>query len=123
MHACISGPPAGHASSQSLQELLSKVGEGAEEQVMEGAFTRVLQSTQQVPLEDVPNTGVPPELEQRLSAVFVEQFQNADSQYGTRSQTVVAVWRSGLAVVQERLRAPDGEMQHSREAFQIHLHS
>lgn len=99
------------------------MGEASEEQIVEGAFAQVLQSTKQVPLEEVPHTGVPPELEQRLSAVFVEAFQNADSQYGTRSQTVVAVWRSGHAVVQERLRAPDGKMQHSREAFQIPMRS
>jgi len=72
-----------------------------------GLFDAVLGDTTRAPASALPATGVPPAIEHRLSATFVEPvdlFANGVT-YGTRSQTGVAVWRDGRALLRERSAA------------------
>ncbi|KAF8059408.1 TANGO2 [Scenedesmus sp. PABB004] len=53
--------------------------------------------------EALPLTGVGEELDRRLSSIFVEPFEMQPGvRYGTRSQTVIAVWRDGRVEQRER---------------------
>lgn len=57
------------------------------------------------PPEQLPLTGVGEHLDQMLSSIFVEPFANnmkPGVQYGTRSQTIIAVWQDGCVQVRER---------------------
>ena len=105
-----------------MQGLLSELEDSPSEQQVVGRAFELLQHQQQVPLADVPATGVPPEIEQRLSPIFLQPFKFNGRHYGTRSQTVVLVWRLGEAVMQEHLREVDGSIaQRSRQEFRIEV--
>ncbi len=60
-----------------------------------------LADEQRARVEDLPDTGVPPALEHRLSAPFI---RGAD--YGTRASTVLLVDRAGKATLSERSFGP-----------------
>eukprot|EP00775_Hariotina_reticulata_P009563 gene9563-9726_t len=52
--------------------------------------------------------GVGPDLDHRLSSIFIEPFEmQPGTMYGTRSQTVIAVWRDGR--VEQRERYVEGQ--------------
>ena len=106
-----------------LQSVLAGVSEATEEeQLLEQIFDRVLGDRQQLPLDAVPATGMPPWVEQRLSPVHLRPFAFDSRCYGTRSQTVALVWRSGRAVACERSIDADGQVMHTaKEEFQIRL--
>ena len=52
---------------------------------------------------ELPDTGVGPELERRLSPVFIR-----GSAYGTRASTIIAVDHHGRGYIHERRFGPDG---------------
>ncbi|WP_267120563.1 NRDE family protein, partial [Xanthomonas sacchari] len=52
---------------------------------------------------DLPDTGVGPDLERRLSPAFIR-----GSEYGTRASTIVAVDAAGHGWIHERRFGPDG---------------
>ena len=64
---------------------------------------RALASEALAPLHELPNTGIPPERELRLSAPFVRH-----GSYGTRASTVILVDDTGRATLIERGFGPDG---------------
>ncbi|MGH8184184.1 MAG: NRDE family protein [Rhodanobacteraceae bacterium] len=55
---------------------------------------------------ELPDTGVGPELERRLSPVFVR-----GERYGTRATTLMAMDRAGGGVIEEHRFGPDGVVQ------------
>ncbi|MCW0373720.1 NRDE family protein [Xanthomonas sacchari] len=55
---------------------------------------------------DLPDTGVGPDLERRLSPAFIR-----GSEYGTRASTIVAVDAAGHGWIHERRFGPDGVFQ------------
>lgn len=59
---------------------------------------------------DLPDTGVPLELERRLSAIFVRA--TADSAYGTRSSTVLVVGRNNEVFFDEQEWNTDASQSH-----------
>lgn len=52
--------------------------------------------------EDLPQTGMPEEIEHLMSSIFIEPCELKGDAYGTRSQTVVVIPRNGKAQVHER---------------------
>ena len=50
--------------------------------------------------------GVPAEMDEACSSIFVPELPMSGAAYGTRSQTVVAVWTSGTIEAHERSLAP-----------------
>ncbi|WIA36095.1 hypothetical protein OEZ86_007446 [Tetradesmus obliquus] len=53
--------------------------------------------------KELPLTGVGEETDRKLSSIFVEPFDMQPGvQYGTRSQTIIAVWRDGRVEQRER---------------------
>lgn len=52
---------------------------------------------------DLPSTGVPLDLERRLSSTFIK-----DARYGTRASTLIAIDRDGAGWIAERRFGPDG---------------
>ncbi|NYZ61264.1 NRDE family protein [Luteimonas deserti] len=66
-----------------------------------------LRDTRPAPAASLPDTGIGPALERRLSPVFIE-----DADYGTRCSTVVMAGHAELVLVERRFAAsgrPDGE--------------
>jgi uncharacterized protein with NRDE domain len=55
------------------------------------------------PADELPDTGVGPELERRLSSAFID-----GAEYGTRASTVVAIDHNGGGVIVERRFGPHG---------------
>lgn len=54
--------------------------------------------------EDLPQTGMPVEIEHLMSSVFIEPCELKGAAYGTRSQTVLVIHHNGKAQVYERSR-------------------
>lgn len=74
----------------------------------ESIFTRVLGSKDQITDDaQLPRTGLPLEWERVLSPVFLDPVPSSQGQYGTRSQTVLAVFSDGRAELQERTCLPE----------------
>ena len=75
--------------------------------------------------EDLPQTGMPVEVEHMMSSIFIEPCELKGAAYGTRSQTVLLIHRNGKAQVHERSKcAPDPKLQgcdspwvHVQESF------
>ncbi|SEK47009.1 Uncharacterized conserved protein, contains NRDE domain [Pseudoxanthomonas sp. GM95] len=62
---------------------------------------------------DLPHTGVPLDLERRLSATFIR-----DARYGTRASTVIAIDHAGHGWIAERRFGPEGRFDgETRLAF------
>lgn len=55
-------------------------------------------------VEDLPQTGMPVETEHVMSSIFIEPCELKGAAYGTRSQTVLIVYRNGTAQLLERSR-------------------
>ncbi|MEW5735072.1 MAG: NRDE family protein [Thermodesulfobacteriota bacterium] len=87
--------PKAEKGKAALAGLCARPPEGAEE-LAERLF-KVLGDTGQADDQDLPDTGVGIELERMLSPVFVRS-----PGYGTRSQTVLIVQRSGRVLFEER---------------------
>lgn len=66
----------------------------------------------------LPNTSYPAWFEAAASGVFLEPITFPDGMvFGTRCQTVVALWRDGRAELRERFRTRGGEWTSSVHAF------
>ncbi len=55
------------------------------------------------PDDELPHTGIAPELERKLSATFIR-----DARYGTRASTILAIDHAGRGLIIERRYGPDG---------------
>lgn len=55
---------------------------------------------------DLPSTGVPLDLERRLSSTFIK-----DARYGTRASTLIAIDHEGAGWIAERRFGPDGHFE------------
>lgn len=62
------------------------------------SLLNILNSHETFPIEDLPNTGVPPKMEAGLSSQFIRLNDN----YGTVSATALVVEKSGKVTFQER---------------------
>lgn len=65
------------------------------------AILEVLRDTSRPSPDDIPHTGVAPEIDEVCSPVFIPPLVLSGADYGTRSQTVIAVWSSGSIEVDE----------------------
>jgi hypothetical protein len=84
-------------------------------------FRRIMGDTARVEdLTQLPDTGCPQDLELLLSPAFIEECTLLDQPYGTRSQTVLAVWRDGRAELRERSR-PEGGGGWSMVRHEFHV--
>ncbi len=64
---------------------------------------QALANEHQAPDAELPGTGVPLDLERRLSSAFIR-----DARYGTRASTVIAIGHDGAGWIAERRFGPDG---------------
>lgn len=79
--------------------------------------------------QDLPQTGMPVEVEHLMSSIFIEPCELKGAAYGTRSQTVLMIHRNGKAQLHERSKpAVDRNLQgsashwvHFEEAFNTKL--
>lgn len=80
-------------------------GEPLQERVsgMKVALFRALENADIAPIDQLPQTGLPPERERALSAAMI-----IDPTYGTRASTVLCVSRNGEVFWEERTRSPSG---------------
>lgn len=78
-------------AKEGLQALISG------DDISEEALFELLRDTRPAPVEALPDTGIPRELEKKVSPIFI-QTEN----YGTRSSTVVLVDRQGHVTFEER---------------------
>ena len=62
-----------------------------------------LADEQQAADAELPATGIPLELERRLSSAFIR-----GTDYGTRASTIVAISQDGSGFIHERRFGPDG---------------
>ncbi|EIE20160.1 DUF833-domain-containing protein [Coccomyxa subellipsoidea C-169] len=67
----------------------------------------------------LPDTGIPAHYERILSSIFVEPAEMPDGPYGTRSQTVVVVWRDGRVEFRERSRGATDDWTEVEHGFSI----
>lgn len=65
------------------------------------AILEALRDTSRPPPIDIPRTGVAAEVDETFSSVFLPPLLYDGAAYGTRSQTVIAVWSSGTVEVDE----------------------
>ena len=87
------------------------------ENLNENKLLQILKSTESYPLEQLPKTGVPPEMEIGLSPQLVRLNEN----YGTVSATAVIQDRNGLIRMKERKFEIDPQNFSDREvSFSIH---
>ena len=87
-----------------FQELLSsEFGlEAVDPQTM---FNVVMNEKSQVySADELPDTGMPIEVEQLMSSIFIEPCSLRGTAYGTRSQTFLTVHRDGVGHLYERAR-------------------
>lgn len=70
----------------------------------DAVFERVLGSRERVQDDaQLPRTGLPLEWERQLSPVLLEPMQASGGTYGTRSQTVLAVFKVCMSAAREVL--------------------
>lgn len=91
----------------SLQAWLARAGDEPDVAPLFAA----LASERRAPLEELPSTGVPAELELRLSAPFIR-----GARYGTRASTVMLLDAGGRATLIERGFGPDAAPLGERRA-------
>jgi len=53
---------------------------------------------------NLPETGVPWEVEHQLSSIFILPIDLHGKRYGTQTQTVVAGWRDGVVEYREKVQ-------------------
>jgi len=78
-------------AKSALNKLLKK------EHVSEEALFDVLKNDQPAPEETLPNTGIPADLEKKVSPIFIKS-----NNYGTRSSTILLVDKKGRVTFEER---------------------
>jgi uncharacterized protein with NRDE domain len=72
------------------------------------------------PDDALPDTGVGPETERRLSSVFVSPMPVDEQMYGTRCSTALLIGRDGRGLLVERSFAADGHLIGTRRVpFQV----
>ncbi len=72
------------------------------------------------PDDALPDTGIGPEIERRLSSVFIAPMPLDEQMYGTRCSTALLIRRDGQGLLVERTFAADGRPSGTqRVAFQI----
>ena len=87
-----------------FQQLLSS-NSGHEDVDPQAMFNLVMNEKSQVYNEDeLPDTGMPVEVEQLMSSIFIQPCSLRGAAYGTRSQTFLAVHRDGVGNLYERAR-------------------
>ena len=75
-----------------------------------------------VPITDdaqLPDTGMPHHVERALSPIFIQQHQMPGGAYGTRTQTIIAVWHDSHATLFERNLQTDGSWQQNKHNFVV----
>jgi len=80
-------------------------------EISEGKLIEILKSTEKCPIESLPKTGVPLEIEIGLSAQMIRLGEN----YGTVSSTSVLQHKSGLTRIKERTFQWDFSLFEDRE--------
>lgn len=91
-----------------LQDLLDR------DAVTEENLLRLLMDGRPAPDEELPDTGLPKELERAVSSIFIKS-----SHYGTRASTVLLIDKQGEVTFCERRHGPEIEDADSRYLFQI----
>lgn len=82
-----------------------------QDEISEGKLLDILKSTEQLPIEFLPKTGVSPEMEIGLSAQMIRMGDN----YGTVSSTSVLQHNTGLTRIKERSFQWDFSLFEDRE--------
>jgi len=85
-------------------------------EVTEKKLFELLEDDTKAPDEDLPDTGIPHELERAVSPIFIKT-----DRYGTRNSTVILVEKSGKVIFEER-RFKNGSQiveETNRYEFQI----
>ncbi|KAI7839225.1 hypothetical protein COHA_007038 [Chlorella ohadii] len=67
----------------------------------------------------LPDTGYGHEFEAAVSGIFVQPVDTQWGAFGTRSQTVVAVWADGRGELRERYIGEGGSWQEQQHCFEI----
>ena len=85
-------------------------------EVNEETLFKILKSDTKASKDELPNTGIPQELEQQISPIFI-QTQN----YGTRSSTILLIDKKGNVTFEERryLKGTDTIDETNRFTFAI----
>ncbi|WDE10738.1 NRDE family protein [Thalassomonas haliotis] len=65
---------------------------------------QLMTNSQEADSHELPDTGMPPAIEQMLSAIFI-----VSSQYGTRSTTIITQDNQGEILINDRSYTPQGE--------------
>ena len=79
------------------------------------ALLHLLADTQKPSIDQLPNTGVSPQLEALLSSVFI-----ASPNYGTRASTALIRRRDGSLEIRERAFGPDGRLGEVHFTHPVH---
>ncbi len=69
----------------------------------------------------LPVTGMPEQVERMLSPIFIDQHHMKGESYGTRTQTILAVWHDGHTMMQERNLQQDGSWKEEKHCFKMPL--
>ena len=80
-------------------------------------MTQLMQdSTATADDSQLPQTGMPEQIERNLSPIFIRQHAMPGGAYGTRTQTVIAAWHDGHMAMHESNLMPDGSwVQHKHD--------
>ncbi|MEX2410999.1 MAG: NRDE family protein [Candidatus Paceibacterota bacterium] len=84
--------------------------------VSEHDLFELLLNTDTYPIENLPNTGLSPELEKAVSSVFIQT-----DNYGTRSSTVLTVDRDHHLQVTEKVYEPGTTFTKSQNTIEVEL--
>lgn len=84
---------------------------GSDEQITEKCFT-LLKNSDTYPVEKLPDTGLSPEMEKAVSAVFIKT-----EGYGSRSSTVMKLFQDDSFYFEERMYKPGSKNVKSVQKF------
>jgi uncharacterized protein with NRDE domain len=94
-----------------------------EEELIERLFD-LLSYSEEAPDDQLPNTGVPYELEKRLSSVFVAPMSNAGHSYGTRTSTILLVdYENNAHLIEKTLIPATGQWKRSEYRLKLGEHA
>ena len=71
--------------------------------------------------EDLPQTGMPVEIEHLMSSIFIEPCELKGAAYGTRSQTVLVIHRNGKAQIHERSKPTLDHKLQGCDSYWVHV--
>ncbi|WP_161524707.1 NRDE family protein [Alteribacter lacisalsi] len=80
-----------------LKQGLAGLGDCEDQEMLTETLFKLLQESEPFPINDLPDTGVGPELERMLSPLFIKSRE-----YGTRCSTVILVDATGRLYMTER---------------------